>query len=152
MPQWVSYQRYVPSPRWVSLCYLLRMDLAKRSVTKAMQIFSNFHSFTDEISKTRSIESKIDWSLIYILYSHSLIIYLALMSRNLESGYYADMIAAYMKVRLCRRICLWSQSETFKGYHSDASSRTRLSPYQCKPSSRTDGRHVREPSSLGRLL
>ncbi len=36
------------------------------------------------------------------IYSLSLIIYLALVSRNLESAYYADIIAAYIKVSLCR--------------------------------------------------
>ncbi|KAK0244821.1 hypothetical protein EDD85DRAFT_932819, partial [Armillaria nabsnona] len=115
---------------------------------KSMQMFSNFNSFTDEISKTRSFEAEIDWSLIYILltlsttitctffiiyhilrhapgmsasrkiidmliesstiYSRSLIIYLALVSRNLESGCDADMIAAYMKD--ARTIILWLKS------------------------------------------
>ncbi len=33
------------------------------------------------------------------MYSLSLIIYLALVSRNLDSAYYADVIATYVKVR-----------------------------------------------------
>lgn len=42
------------------------------------------------------------------LYSLSLIIYIALVSRNLESSYCADIIATYVRVR-SRRICLWSK-------------------------------------------
>ncbi len=40
------------------------------------------------------------------MYSISLIIYLALVSRNLDSAYYADIIATYIKVSL-HRVCLW---------------------------------------------
>ncbi len=34
------------------------------------------------------------------MYSLTLIVYLALVARNLEAAYYADMIMAYIKVRL----------------------------------------------------
>ncbi len=34
------------------------------------------------------------------MYSLTLIVYLALVARNLESSYYADMIMAYIKARL----------------------------------------------------
>ncbi len=36
------------------------------------------------------------------MYPLSLIIYLALVSRNLDSAYYADIISVYIKVSLCR--------------------------------------------------
>ncbi|KAK0460271.1 uncharacterized protein EV420DRAFT_1673477 [Desarmillaria tabescens] len=108
------------------------------TVMKTMQIFSLFHNFTHDISKTVHLVADVNWSLIYILltltttlmctilityrilrntprmtasrnivemliessamYSLSLIIYLALVSKNSQSGYYADMIAAYVKV------------------------------------------------------
>ncbi len=39
------------------------------------------------------------------MYSLTLIVYLALVARNLESSFYADIIAAYVKVRLrCKGI------------------------------------------------
>ncbi len=46
----------------------------------------------------RLVEMLIESSSIYSL---SLIIYLAIVSKNLESSFYADIVAAYCKVRLC---------------------------------------------------
>ncbi len=124
---------YVISPL-SSTCLSLSM-----SVMKAMQMFSDIHNLSDDISKIGQFATEIDWSLIYILltlattlmctllivyrifrhapgmsasrkiiemliessamYSISLIVYLALVSQNSESSYYADIIAAYVRVR-----------------------------------------------------
>lgn len=55
-----------------------------------------------EISASRKIvEILIESSAMYSL---SLIIYVALVSKNLEAGYYADTIAAYVRVSL-HRLC-----------------------------------------------
>ncbi|SJL15463.1 uncharacterized protein ARMOST_18961 [Armillaria ostoyae] len=89
-------------------------------VMKIMQMVSAFHNSHDDISKTGVFEAQIDWSLIYIFLTLAttvlctvLIIYRIvwhaprmsatrriiemLIESNLESSYYADIIATYVR-------------------------------------------------------
>ncbi len=67
--------------------------------------------YTPEISASRKIiEIFIESSAMYSL---SLIIYVALVSKNLEVGYYADTIAAYVRVSL-HRFAFIQESDFFK--------------------------------------
>ncbi len=67
--------------------------------------------YTPEISASRKIvEIFIESSAMYSL---SLIIYVALVSKNLQVGYYADTIAAYVRVSL-NRFAFIQKSDIFK--------------------------------------
>ncbi|PBK62564.1 hypothetical protein ARMSODRAFT_1024763 [Armillaria solidipes] len=92
------------------------MCLMAATVMKAMQLFSDIHDFTN-LSKGAFSAMEIDWSLIYIvfnltptlmctllivyrisamIYTLALIVYLALVGRNMLAASYADVVAAYV--------------------------------------------------------
>ncbi|KAK0429766.1 hypothetical protein EV421DRAFT_516068 [Armillaria borealis] len=143
-------------------------------VMKAMQMRSTFHSLPDNINEVGQFAAEIDWSLLYILLMlattlmcTSLIIYrivrharrtntsLKVIEMLIESSAMYSLslslprtgIEEFGKQLLCRYYCYLCQA-----HRPNTSSRTRLSPCECKLSSRTDGCYVGEPSSLGRLF
>ncbi|KAK0492354.1 hypothetical protein EDD18DRAFT_1109104 [Armillaria luteobubalina] len=79
---------------------------------KTMEILTIFVDFHSNINKKGYFSAEIDWmnKIIEMLieslamYSLSLIIYLAFLSKNSEPGYYADIIAAYAKPMLMQAL------------------------------------------------
>ncbi len=93
--------QFAPEIDW-SLIYIILM-LAKTLICTLLIIYCIIQKAREMSASRKIIEMLIQSSAMYSL---SLIIYLALVSRNLEAGYYADIFVAYIKVSLCH-ICLW---------------------------------------------
>ncbi len=79
-----------------SLVYIL-LTLATTLICTLLIVYRIFRHAPGIIASRKIIEMLIESSAMY---SISLIIYLVLVSRNLESAFYADIIATYVKVRL----------------------------------------------------
>ncbi len=87
-----------------SLLYILLM-LATTLMCTSLIVYRIVRHARRTNASIKVIEMLIESSAIYSL---SLIVYLALVSKNSESSYYADTIVTYIKVSL-RRIYLWSK-------------------------------------------
>ncbi len=104
LPHNISKQGYFSAEIDWSLIYV-SLTLATTLICTLLIMYRILQRAPGMNASRKIIEMLIESSAMYSL---ALIIYLALLSKNLEPGYYADIIAAYVKVSL-RRIGLRSK-------------------------------------------
>ncbi len=107
VPHNISKQGYLAEIDW-SLIYV-SLTLATTLVCTLLIMYPILRRARGMNASPKIIEMLIESSAMYSL---SLIVYLALLSKNLDPGYYAAIIAAYVKVSL-HRISMWSNVWNF---------------------------------------